>query len=210
MGAQPKILLILQRGPNKEPVVASLCVAVISMAFILIGNLNALAPIVTMPFLLTYAGIDYAYFKLAMSYDVKQKKKLAEMETGTTKATKHSPPEKNTSETKLVIDGEGVNKSNYGTDGVQDSEFTQIQSPENGNCEKDDSQAKENTDKDSVKEEEGQNETIVQLERSEGSDGEGILKPASYDCADTTRLIEKEGVQKENVKRRKLKEGWYT
>lgn len=41
--------------------------------FIFVGNLNKLAPIVTMPFLTTYMAINYAYFAMAMSYDVKLK-----------------------------------------------------------------------------------------------------------------------------------------
>lgn len=33
------------------------------------GRVNTLAPIVAMPFMLTYAMVDYAYFALAMSFD---------------------------------------------------------------------------------------------------------------------------------------------
>ena len=39
--------------------------------FIFIGNLNALATIVTMPFLATYTAINYSYFAMAMSFDIK-------------------------------------------------------------------------------------------------------------------------------------------
>ncbi|XP_071506178.1 solute carrier family 12 member 8-like [Diadema antillarum] len=57
------------KGPNKEPVIAQLLVCFIAILFIFIGQVNYLGPIVTMPFLLSYAGIDYAYFSLAMSFD---------------------------------------------------------------------------------------------------------------------------------------------
>ena len=43
------------------------------MLFIFIGDINRLGPIVTMPFLLTYAFVDYAYFVLAMSFDYRRK-----------------------------------------------------------------------------------------------------------------------------------------
>ena len=82
-----------QRGPNQEPYLAAIFVAVIAVCFIMIGNLNALAPIVTMPFLLTYAAIDYAYFKLAMSYDIRQQQKLAE---------RNKPAGSKSAETKLI------------------------------------------------------------------------------------------------------------
>jgi potassium/chloride transporter 8 len=57
----------LQRGPNKEPVAGVILVFVIAVLFLLVGHVNALSPIVVMPFLLTYAAINYAYFALAMS-----------------------------------------------------------------------------------------------------------------------------------------------
>jgi len=45
-------------------------VAVTTLSFILVGQINTLAPIVTMPFLLTYAAIDYSYFALAQTHEI--------------------------------------------------------------------------------------------------------------------------------------------
>lgn len=63
------VLEVLGRGhgPNCEPVMATLVVASVSFVFIFIGHLNRLAVVVNMPFLVTYAALDYAYFALAMS-----------------------------------------------------------------------------------------------------------------------------------------------
>ncbi|CAK9812035.1 Solute carrier family 12 member 8 [Anthophora quadrimaculata] len=58
------------KGPNKVPVYAMLVVAVVTLTFIIAGQINTLAPIVTMPFLLTYACLDYAYFALAQTFDI--------------------------------------------------------------------------------------------------------------------------------------------
>ena len=55
------------RGPNNEPVIATVMIALISYVFIFVGHLNTLAVIVNMPFLLTYGALDYAYFAQAMS-----------------------------------------------------------------------------------------------------------------------------------------------
>ncbi|XP_001600821.1 solute carrier family 12 member 8 isoform X1 [Nasonia vitripennis] len=59
------------RGPNKVPIYAMLVVAVVTLTFIITGEINTLAPIVTMPFLLTYACMDYAYFALAQTFDLR-------------------------------------------------------------------------------------------------------------------------------------------
>ncbi|KAF2360661.1 Amino acid permease/ SLC12A domain [Trinorchestia longiramus] len=59
------------RGPNQVPVNSLLLVVVAAGACLLIGNINALAPIVTTPFLLTYATVDYAYFTLAVTADMR-------------------------------------------------------------------------------------------------------------------------------------------
>lgn len=40
----------------------------------MVGDINTLAPIVTMPFLLTYACIDYSYFALAQTFDIQTKR----------------------------------------------------------------------------------------------------------------------------------------
>ncbi|XP_046637935.1 solute carrier family 12 member 8-like [Daphnia pulicaria] len=60
------------RGPNRVPVYALMVAASVTLLFIWVGQLNTLAPIVTMPFLLTYATIDYAYFALAQSFNIQQ------------------------------------------------------------------------------------------------------------------------------------------
>lgn len=41
-----------------------------TICFVLIGGINILAPIVTIPYLLTYAAIEYAYFSMAMTFDI--------------------------------------------------------------------------------------------------------------------------------------------
>ena len=64
----------LQRGPNKVPLYAMVVVAIVTVSFIIVGNINFLAPIVTMPFLLTYACIDYSYFALAQTFDIQEQR----------------------------------------------------------------------------------------------------------------------------------------
>ena len=62
-----------QYGPNRLPLYGLVAVAVVSLLFIFIGDINTLGPVVTIPFLLTYAAVDYAYFVLAMSFDQRKK-----------------------------------------------------------------------------------------------------------------------------------------
>ena len=62
-----------QYGPNRLPLYGLVAVASVSLLFIFIGEINTLGPIVTVPFLLTYAAVDYAYFVLAMSFDQRKK-----------------------------------------------------------------------------------------------------------------------------------------
>uniref|UniRef100_A0A0A9YXX5 Solute carrier family 12 member 8 n=2 Tax=Lygus hesperus TaxID=30085 RepID=A0A0A9YXX5_LYGHE len=64
------------RGPNRVPVYSLALVAVVTIVFILIGDINTLGPIVTMPFLMMYAIIDYAYFALAQTFDLQSHRKL--------------------------------------------------------------------------------------------------------------------------------------
>lgn len=52
------------------PLYSMVVVATVTVSFILAGEINTLAPIVTMPFLLTYACIDYSYFTLAQTFDI--------------------------------------------------------------------------------------------------------------------------------------------
>ncbi|XP_047528989.1 solute carrier family 12 member 8 [Vanessa atalanta] len=64
------------RGPNKVPIYSMVVVAVVTVTFIIIGDINKLAPIVTMPFLITYASIDYSYFALAQTFDLQHKREM--------------------------------------------------------------------------------------------------------------------------------------
>ena len=59
-------LLFLQKGPNKTPVAAICLTSLVTMAFVLVGQVNVLAPIVTINFMLTYIMVDYSYFSLSM------------------------------------------------------------------------------------------------------------------------------------------------
>ncbi|KAE9416842.1 hypothetical protein Angca_006562, partial [Angiostrongylus cantonensis] len=57
-------------GPNKNPVMAGVVLMGVASVFVLLGDLNQLAILSTMPFLITYAFVNYAYVSLAMTYDL--------------------------------------------------------------------------------------------------------------------------------------------
>ncbi|KAL4823779.1 hypothetical protein H8958_008460 [Nasalis larvatus] len=59
-------LIAEKRGPNKTPVAAICLTSLVTMAFVLVGQVNILAPIVTINFMLTYVAVDYSYFSLSM------------------------------------------------------------------------------------------------------------------------------------------------
>nr|AKN21479.1 slc12a-5 [Schmidtea mediterranea] len=61
-------------GKNKVPVFSLLIIVSITISFIFIGNINILGPIVTTPFLMTYATLSYAYFVLAKSFDIRKRR----------------------------------------------------------------------------------------------------------------------------------------
>ncbi|KAM6397297.1 solute carrier family 12 member 8 isoform 1-T2 [Pluvialis apricaria] len=68
------------KGPNKTPVAAICLTSLITMAFVFIGQVNVLAPIVTINFMLTYIAVDYSYFSVSLSYNVQQKLDETQME----------------------------------------------------------------------------------------------------------------------------------
>ncbi|GAB1300222.1 Solute carrier family 12 member 8 [Apodemus speciosus] len=55
------------KGPNKTPVAAICLTSLVTMAFVLVGQVNVLAPVVTVIFMLTYIAVDYSYFALSMA-----------------------------------------------------------------------------------------------------------------------------------------------
>uniref|UniRef100_A0A1I8FDK6 AA_permease domain-containing protein n=1 Tax=Macrostomum lignano TaxID=282301 RepID=A0A1I8FDK6_9PLAT len=80
--------LAVRKFSVQVPVYSLLTVASISLLFILIGNVNLLGPIVAMPFLLTYAAVNYAYFALAMSFDLEQPQAFRRRKSVTTAAAR--------------------------------------------------------------------------------------------------------------------------
>eukprot|EP00126_Sphaerothecum_destruens_P010832 Sdes_comp20812_c0_seq2m17228 len=80
--------LSVGRGPNNEPVRATLVLVFISCIFMMIGELNSIAPLVTMAFLATYGTTNYAYFALAtsgqtvVSMNQRELKRQKDLQTG--------------------------------------------------------------------------------------------------------------------------------
>ncbi|XP_037645296.1 solute carrier family 12 member 8 [Sebastes umbrosus] len=63
------------KGPNKTPVAAICLTSLLTLAFVFIGQVNVLAPIVSINFMLTYSIIDYSYFSVAMTFQLQTKDK---------------------------------------------------------------------------------------------------------------------------------------
>ncbi|NXI00369.1 S12A8 protein, partial [Pachycephala philippinensis] len=78
------------KGPNKTPVAAICLTSLITMAFVFIGQVNVLAPIVTITFMLTYIAVHYSYFSLSLSYNIQQKPDETQM--GTARPAHSSQP----------------------------------------------------------------------------------------------------------------------
>ena len=55
--------------------------SLVTLGFVMVGRINVLGPIVTIPYLLTYATIEYAYFSLAMTFDIQIRRESKFMET---------------------------------------------------------------------------------------------------------------------------------
>ena len=56
--------VLLKHGPSKIPVQALVVISSITLLFIMIGQINILAPIVCMPYMLIYGAVNYASFAL--------------------------------------------------------------------------------------------------------------------------------------------------
>ncbi|NXR77449.1 S12A8 protein, partial [Pycnonotus jocosus] len=78
------------KGPNKTPVAAICLTSLITMAFVFIGQVNVLAPIVTINFMLTYIAVDYSYFSISLSYNTQQNPEETQM--GTARPAHSSQP----------------------------------------------------------------------------------------------------------------------
>ncbi|XP_074973853.1 solute carrier family 12 member 8 isoform X3 [Caretta caretta] len=107
--AQEKVIPTLAflghgKGRNKTPVAAICLTSLITMAFVFVGQVNILAPIVTINFMLTYIAVDYSYFSVSMSYILQQKPKRTQREES--RAVNSSQP--------LTFE----KTSRYGSDGV--------------------------------------------------------------------------------------------
>lgn len=62
---------------------AAICLtSLLTLAFIFIGQVNILAPIVTINFMLTYSFIDYSYFSVVMTFLLQTKRKKTTLISG--------------------------------------------------------------------------------------------------------------------------------
>lgn len=191
------------RGPNQEPYLAAIFVAVVAVSFIMIGNLNALAPIVTMPFLLTYAAIDYAYFKLAMSYDIRQQQKMAE---------RNKPKSAQTRLISAESQGSGK-KASYGSGSFEKHDFGEMRFNQPDATEKDDSREKENIDKDDLGEESSpldmsgnKEEFRVNIEGENQSDSTPLLDKDLYNKESEEDEGKKSNTEQEKAENNKKRE----
>lgn len=75
-------LSLYQKGPNRTPVAAICLTSLLTLAFIFIGQVNVLAPIVSINFMLTYSFIDYTYFSVAMTFQLQRKEKRVSLVAG--------------------------------------------------------------------------------------------------------------------------------
>ncbi|XP_063788845.1 solute carrier family 12 member 8 [Pseudophryne corroboree] len=87
--AQEKVIPILSflghgRGPNRTPVAAIFLTGLITMGFVFVGQVNILAPIVTINFMLTYSVVDYSYFSVTMSYNLQHTRRKVRRVTSRT------------------------------------------------------------------------------------------------------------------------------
>ncbi|XP_071418723.1 solute carrier family 12 member 8 isoform X1 [Pithys albifrons albifrons] len=78
------------KGPNKTPVAAIFLTSFVTVAFVFIGQVNVLAPIVTINYMLTYTAVDYSYFSVSLSHSIQQKPD--EMQMGTARPAHSSQP----------------------------------------------------------------------------------------------------------------------
>ena len=58
------------------PIYSLVLITFVVLLFVLVGDVNTLAPIVTTAFMMCYTAINYAYFALAMSYDKRHERDL--------------------------------------------------------------------------------------------------------------------------------------
>ena len=88
------------------PIYSLVLITFVVLLFVLVGDVNTLAPIVTTAFMMCYTAINYAYFALAMSYDKRHERDL-----------KFGPKDSSYQKSKELPNG----VLGYGTTGVVDT-----------------------------------------------------------------------------------------
>ena len=184
---------------------SSVFVGLIAVTLILIGNVNSLAPVVTMPFLMTYAAINYAYFKLVMCVDLQNRKKLVEHGVLVEPAAKEAQGEdaKLVSKPKMM---DSLLTKDYGSNGQRQPADDVTLMDE---YEKSDGCEKENLEKDLL---EG-NERVTEMSGITGDDddvnsnvpatAEDVMKLSGEVISDQKKLLNKDDESGREIKERK-------